>query len=193
LNLWRTIRRRPQSGEEAEADLIAAAQRGDQRAFDSLVRIHRPLVRGFLARRLDSAEAVDDILQETWMAAWTKLPEYTHRARFKAWLFGIAVHKIGDHHRARAKSIAEQITPEIERTMATQSDPYAAVDLKDALNSILSQLPAAQREVIELYYYAGLTLPEIAETLKRNQNTVKYQFYRAHGIVESGLNLVNAL
>ena len=192
MNLWRSIKRRAQSGEEAEAELIAAAQRGDRRAFDSLVGSYRPLLRGLLARRVENAESVDDILQETWMAAWTKLPEYTHRSRFKAWLFGIAVHKVGDHHRSRARSMAEQFTPEIERTMTTQNDPYAAVDMRDALNSVLAQLPEAQREVIELYYYAGLTLPEIAETLKRNQNTVKYQFYRAHDIVASGLDLVNA-
>ncbi|WP_165864394.1 RNA polymerase sigma factor [Capsulimonas corticalis] len=189
--MWRPTGRRPQGGEEE--NLIAAAQRGDRRAFDTLVRNYRPLLRGLLTRRVTSAEAVDDILQETWMAAWTKLPDYTHRARFKAWLFGIAVHKIGDHHRSRMKSMAEQITPEIERTMTTQDDPYAAVDMKEALNSVLCQLPDAQREVIELYYYAGLTLPEIAETLERNQNTVKYQFYRAHGVVAAGLGMANAL
>jgi RNA polymerase sigma factor (sigma-70 family) len=47
----------------------------------------------------------------------------------------------------------------------------------------LRTLPEAQREVVELYYYAELTLPEIATSLNRNLNTVKYQFYRAHQAV----------
>lgn len=45
---------------------------------------------------------------------------------------------------------------------------------------LLAELEETQREVIELYYYAQLTLAEIATVLERNLNTVKYQFYRAH-------------
>ncbi len=48
-------------------------------------------------------------------------------------------------------------------------------------------MPGAQREVLELYYYAELTLPEIAAALGRNLNTVKYQFYRAHALAAEGL------
>lgn len=177
---------RPRPPEEAEDGLITAAQRGDRRAFDALAGRHRTLLRGFLRRRAD-ADAVEDILQETWMAAWSALPNYTRRARFKAWLFQIALHKVQDYHRARGRSPIEPLTEENEARAMAPPDPYAAVDLKDAIQSALARLPDAQREVLELYYYADLTLPEIAQTLARNQNTVKYQFYRAHALVAEGL------
>ena len=48
------------------------------------------------------------------------------------------------------------------------------------MDEALLKLPENQREVLEMYYFAELTLPEIAGLLDRNLNTVKYQFYRAH-------------
>ena len=49
------------------------------------------------------------------------------------------------------------------------------------------RFPEAQREVLDLYYWAELTLPEIARALNRNLNTVKYQFYRGHDLVAQGM------
>ena len=172
----------------AEDGLVTAAQRGDRRAFDALVRGHEKTLLGFLTRRV-SREAADDLLQETWLAAWAALPKFTRRSRFKAWLFSIALHKVQDHFRGRGKLSVEELTPEMEATLAGP-DPYATVELKDAVQSALSGLPNAQREVLEMYYYAELTLPEIAEALGRNQNSVKYQFYRAHAVVAEGLGIL---
>lgn len=63
------------------------------------------------------------------------------------------------------------------------------VIIRESVRAALSKLQDAQREVVELYYYAELTLPEIAEALKRNLNTVKYQFYRAHDQVARELGV----
>jgi len=54
------------------------------------------------------------------------------------------------------------------------------VTLVAAIPGMLAQLTDTQREVLELYYFSQLNLPEIARALNRNLNTVKYQFYRAH-------------
>ena len=171
--------------DRAEDDAVTAAQHGDRRAFDALVQTHEKLLRGFLTRRA-GAEAVEDVLQETWMAAWMALPNFTRQSRFKAWLFSIALHKAQDHHRARGRAPAEALSEEAEAAL-TAPDVYAAIDLKHAVQAALARLPLAQREVLEMYYYADLTLPEIADALQRNQNTVKYQFYRAHALVADGL------
>ena len=67
------------------------------------------------------------------------------------------------------------------------SNPYAKIDQREAIKAAMGTLPQAQKEVVELYYYAGLSLPEIAQSVKRNLNTVKYQFYRAHDQVAQSL------
>jgi len=167
----------PFPGSDPNRDLVSRAKAGDRRAFDQLVKTYGDQLRGFVALRV-GAECADDVLQETWMACWVGLSSFGSRSGFKSWLYGIAANKCTDQHRARAR-VAAQSVEELE-DLADQENAYAKVDLREAVRTVLAQLPDAQREVVELYYYAGLTLPEIAESLKRNLSTVKYQFYRAH-------------
>lgn len=173
--------------ESAEQKFVLAAQKGDRSAFDALARNYTPLLRGFLLRRVPQ-ETTDDILQETLLAAWISLPSYSHRARFKAWLLAIAARKCVDFYRVRGRVSVEVPLEEFENEAGMQKDAYAAVDRKQAIQSVLLLLPIEQREVIDLYYYAELSLPEVAQALERNLNTVKYQFYRAHAVVERELS-----
>ena len=123
-------------------------------------------------------EAVDDVVQEIWTACWVAIPKFAGRSRFKAWLYGIATNKCVDYLRAGGRRNSASLE-DVGDIVDTQR-PYDRVDDRDAVTAALRLLPEAQREVVELYYYADLTMPEIAATLKRNLNTVKYQFYRAH-------------
>lgn len=174
-----------EAGDE-EAVRVRAARRGDRRAFDSLVHAYERPLRGFLVRRV-GFEAADDVLQETWLAAWHAMPNFAARSRFKAWLFGIALHKATDARRAQGRTQAEAWSDMAENQIPAGRDPFADADLKHSVQAVLVQILPVQREVLELYYYADLTLPEIAESLGRNLNTVKYQFYRAHAQAADGL------
>lgn len=175
------------ASQDAEQRLITAAQKGDHAAFSKLRALYDlPLTR-FVTRRagLDSA---DDIVQETWLAAWQGIKKWNGRARFKAWLFAIAENKCIDQHRANARQLRLRNFDDLHGYPPDRIDDYDAVDLRQAVQSVVVNLPSNQREVIELYYYHELTLLEIAELLKRNLNTVKYQFYRAHALVAEGLS-----
>ena len=184
-----------------EAALVARARRGDRNAFDALVRTHHDPLAGFLARRLGgNVEAAADIVQETLLAAWGALPKFDGRSRFKTWLYGIALHKCADHARRekRRGEITQAVGGDVAQTAREEAagghsveDLYIAAQLREAVQALLVQLPPSQREVIEMYYYADLTLPEIAQALKRNLNTVKYQFYRAHAVVARALEMTS--
>lgn len=69
----------------------------------------------------------------------------------------------------------------------TPEELYAAAEARETVRIVVDTLPTAQREVLDLYYWAELTLPEIANVLNRNLNTVKYQFYRGHDLVAQGM------
>lgn len=176
-------------GENAEQRLVRAAQQGDRRAFDALSEIYAPMLRNFLLYRVGQ-DAVDDLLQETLLAGWTGLPGYHRRAKFKSWLFAIAVRKVVDFYRASGRASNLKVVPliEAENHVGLQKDWYAVTDWKQSIEVALQKLSVEQREVIEMYYYAELTLLEISQTLGRNLNTVKYQFYRAHTLIGSSLN-----
>ena len=162
---------------DPDAIPLDKAKRGDRSAFDILRRTHDKQLRGFVIRR-GSAEHAEDIIQDIWIACWQTLPRYAGKARFKTWLYGIAAHKCTDYLRLKVQNDQRNLDQECEEPI--QPDAYAAIELKQVVRDALAQVPEAQREVLELYYYAELNLAEIAQALDRNLNTVKYQFYRAH-------------
>jgi RNA polymerase sigma-70 factor, ECF subfamily len=177
---------------DAEERRLRAARAGDRAAFDMVMRSHEQELRGFLSRKV-STEDVDDLLQDTWLAAWVALPSYDGRGRFKSWLYKLAIHKFQDHLRDKYRSVQQVQVDTIADSWPSPSDAYAAADLRDSTRALLESLSPAQRDVVELYYFAELTLPEIARALDRNLNTVKYQFYRAHAQAAEKLAEQNAL
>jgi RNA polymerase sigma-70 factor (ECF subfamily) len=158
-----------------ESRRVRAAVDGDRSAFDDLIAVYEGELRRYVAKRI-VAESVDDVLQDVWLAAWAALPTFDNRSRFKTWLYGICLHKIRDHYRSIKRSI-----PSVELSDNIPVAPGVVdQDLVAAIPAMLAELTESQREVLELYYFSQLNLPEIARALNRNLNTVKYQFYRAH-------------
>jgi len=166
------------------ARLVSDARGGNREAFDTLIQLHEARLRAFLHIRI-GREAVEDVLQETRIAAYLALPKFHGKSRFKVWLFGIAHHKCADHHRARRAGDVSYEESGLEPPDPT--DRYAATDLKLMVADLLKVLPPVQSEVLELYYFADLTLAEIAMVLGRSLNTVKAQFYRGHAAAAQSL------
>ncbi len=165
-----------------EQKLILAARNGDRIAFDRLMDRHREALLRFLRTRVDRGEA-EDIGQETWLAAFERIKDYRDSGRFRAWIFGICMHKVSDHRRSKARHL---VYPE-DVNYGYLPDDFKQVDLRESLRPVWSQLAASHREVLELYYGADLTLPEIASVIGCNLNMVKYRFYRAHDQVAAHL------
>lgn len=165
---------------ESEGALIAAAREGNREAFDLLIRAQLPTLRRFLGGRVTRGDAVEDIVQETLLGAWTALPGFEPRVRFRTWLLRIAANKTADYLRFVVRRDRFEEPLENDSTIASPESIEATTERRGLIRQALSQLSGPQREVIEMYYYAELTLPEIARLTGRNLNTVKYQFYAAH-------------
>lgn len=167
------------SGKGSEEAVLQAAREGDRKAFDKLVEHYDPELRRFLKRRVPRGE-VEDVLQESWLAAWSSIAWFDGRCKFRTWLYGISIYKVKDHYRARGRRVPEVNEDHIDRTWEMHEGRYDGTELRESIRTLLDCLSEQQREVVELYYYAELTLAEISRVLNRNLNTVKYQFYRAH-------------
>ena len=168
-----TVRRLASSEQKS----VEAAQTGNREAFDALLEKHRPEIRKFVLKRV-SKEQADDLLQDIWLAAWTSIREFDSRSRFRTWLYGIAINKCKTLYRSQQRRQAhlplEDMLPDLHQPGRQPSE------LEAQLPSILEMLSENHRQLLDLYYYGELTLPEISRLLDRNLNTVKYQFYRAH-------------
>ena len=171
---WRFPLFRPNDPDQI---LVEQARNGSQAAFSTLRKQHDPLLKGFVCRKVGSFLS-EDVVQEIWIACWKALQQNVAvKIRFKSWLYGIAVHKCVDSLRSDKTPLTR--VPDIENE-PVQDDPYERILVKQSVQEAMLHLPESQRDILELYYYCDLTLKEIANTLDRNLNTVKFQFYRAH-------------
>lgn len=170
----------------ADAAALRQAKARDREAFEGLMRQYSSALTKFAGRRLPAGD-VEDVLQDTWLAAWERLPTLDEIGRFRPWIFTICYHKIQDSWRRKHSWVAIDGNAKAEFDAAYFPREFARVELQACLASFWKVCPPDQQEVLRMYYGDRLTLNEICQILGRNLNTVKYQFYRAHELAASKL------
>jgi RNA polymerase sigma factor (sigma-70 family) len=149
---------------------VAADDRGDLATSDSYARLD-PVLRGFLRRRVPPDD-VDDVIQAAFVDLWRTRARYDPGRSLEAWALAIARRRAIDHLRARPRP-AVPLAGVAERPGDDGREIAARVADAAELRGALSALPRAQREAIELAYYAGLSQREIATRLRVPIGTVK--------------------
>ena len=91
----------PDSTVLGDRTLAAAAALGDRTAFETIVRRYGPLLYGYVRRMIADHSSVDDVVQETFVAAWRQIDGYRGDATLKTWLFRICDRKVIDSRRLR--------------------------------------------------------------------------------------------
>lgn len=182
------IQARTYGGEEQRLDevprLVDKAKRGDRDAFAELYRLHHARI--FRMARLhlgDLGDGAEDAVAETFLRAWAALPRYRDTgAPFVAWLFGIARHVVLDEVARGRRVMPREELPERARGWT--------VDDRLTLAQALDRLPAAQRQVVELKYLAGMRNEEVASALGKSKGAINAMQWRALGalreILEEG-------
>jgi RNA polymerase sigma-70 factor (ECF subfamily) len=167
-------------------DLVAAAVGGDGRARDRLLAVIHPLVLRYCRARLGRQETVmgsaDDVAQEVCLAVVNALPGYTIRGlSFRAFVYGIAAHKVTDAFRAIGRNRAEPMA-EIPDTVIAHDGPEQRLlsrELVDRLGGLLHQLTPRQREVLVLRIAVGLSAEETAKAVNSTPGAVRVTQHRA--------------
>lgn len=155
---------------EHERELVARAQGGDREAFEELYRTHAPAVARLVRFRMGSED--EDAVAEVFFRAWRGLGGYRDAGvPFSAWLYGIARHVAIDELRKRGRTEPTEELPDRE------VEPMTA-DLM-TLRGAIDQLPAEQRQVIELKYLLGLTNDEVAAAMGCSAGAVNAKQWRA--------------
>lgn len=134
-------------------------------------RSHASLVRSYLRRLVPPAD-IDDLTQVVFLEFWQSRHRYDPARSLEAWLLGIARKRAVDHLRARRLVTVplEAVGEPAGNDGRADSDGLARRDL---VHRALAELPAAQRQAIELAYYGQLTQREISERLCVPLGTVK--------------------
>lgn len=157
----------------ADEALAAAAARGDGAAFESLVRRHERVVRGFLAR-LAGAGRADDLAQETFLTAWTKASAFSGEGRYKGWLMRIAWRTFLMDARGRGRRLPEHKGTGEAPEQADRSDAERDLIVEDAL----ARLKKEDRAAVILCLVLGHSHGEAAKILDMPLGTVKTRVAR---------------
>jgi RNA polymerase sigma-70 factor (ECF subfamily) len=176
---------------EDDRAAVRRARDGDESAYAELLARHRDRVFSFLLRLLGSAPDAEDVAQETFVKAFTRLDSYDPSRPFISWLFGIAHHAALDHLRARRPAalslddLDAPLDPADPRPSAEAS--AAAVLDAELIEKLLSALPPLYREPLLLRHKEEMDLPEIARVLSLPLGTVKVRLFRARDMLKRKL------
>ena len=173
--------------DEDEA-LIAAALAGSPHAWEKLVKRYESRVFNQGLRLMGNSSDAMDLLQEVFLGVYRNLHRFRGDAKFSSWLFRIAHNKAIDLSRrkrllAGTPPNAEGEADPLEGLPADrQQEPEISLmhsELNQRIVERLSQLPLAQRLVVELKVFQSMTFEEIADMQDISENTAKTRFYAA--------------
>ena len=163
-----------------DATLVAGALAGRQECFEALVERHQRTVHGLAYRWLGDHAAADEVVQATFLQAYTHLVDFRGDASFRSWLCGIA-RQPGPHAYAGAAPRAHRVARRRARgglPQPTSSVP-AETSRGDLLARLVGRLPPRQRAVVTLRVVGDLPFREIARLEGISENSAKVSYHHA--------------
>ncbi|GAB6982199.1 sigma-70 family RNA polymerase sigma factor [Prevotella dentasini] len=167
--------------EMTDEELALSYINGDNRAFDLLLLHNQTKLFSYILFVVRDRDVADDIFQETFVKAITKLQQgkYAPSGKFGAWLMRIAHNVIMDWYRAQR---AEKLTDGprendlsniagSELAIGNIENQFVNVQTLNDIKKMMNLLPAPQREVVFMRYYQEMSFKEIAETTGVSINT----------------------
>ena len=172
--------------EQQEQKWISAAQKGDQDAFEALVRLYEKRVFALTGRMCRNPEDAAEAAQEAFLSAWQGLPFFRGDASFSTWLYRLASNACVDllRREGRRQSAAgpslndEEVQLEVPDTAPSPQEQAERSELRQQIEEALSALPEDYRQVLILREMHQRSYDEIAEILALDLGTVKSRINR---------------
>jgi RNA polymerase sigma-70 factor, ECF subfamily len=182
-----------------EMQLVRRAKRGDDQAFEELVRRYDRNVFRIAQHITQNREDAEDVVQEAFLKAYSNLAKFQEQSKFYTWLVRIAVNealmKLRRRKPERTVSLDEEVKTEddsLPREVADWSpnpeQMYNQAELQDILTRTIQGLPSGFRTVFVLRDVEGLSTEETAEALELSIPAVKSRLLRARLQLRERLN-----
>jgi RNA polymerase sigma-70 factor, ECF subfamily len=170
----------PSKPQRSESELIRSIAQGDRRAMHALFAQHRLRVYRFALRLVDDKDAAEDIQSDVFLEVWRRAGKFEGRCRVSTWLLAITRNRALSMLRRRSR---DALNSDVAEAIPDQADdPETTVQKRQQvaiLAHCLSRLSLAHREVIDLVYYHGRSIDEVAAIIGAPQSTVKTRMFYA--------------
>lgn len=164
----------------SDSDLLKSYRNGNEKAFELLVERHKnKIYTTILMIVKDSCEA-EDILQETFIKAIRTIKggKYTEEGKFLPWVSRIAHNMAIDHFRKQKRypvSMIDEETNNVLNDINFSDGTYEEAKIKsenhDKVKKLIERLPEAQKQVLMMRHYTGMSFQEIADATGVSINT----------------------
>ncbi|SDU21373.1 RNA polymerase sigma factor [Desulfobacula phenolica] len=166
---------------DQDAELITAAGKGDQKAFERLVQKHGAALFNFLLRYLGDRTTAEDIVQEVFIRIYTSVHKFKKMTGVKAssWIFKIAYNlSINEiKRRKRYKHFYDALNQNAQNTR--QPDQIKEWETRKDIMAGLKRLPEDQRAALILRVNEGYSYREISDILNLSISSVESLIFRA--------------
>lgn len=168
-----------------EKELISRCQRGDEAAFEQLIRLHEKRVYALCRRMCRNEDDALEAAQDTFLALWRGIGSYRADAAFSTWLYRLASNACLDllrREKKRAGAVSlddEEGAPELPDTAPQPQEAVERADTQNMVREALLSLPGDYRQILLLRETEQLSYAEIAEVTGLELGTVKSRISRA--------------
>jgi len=180
-----------------DAELIKAVLGGDTESFEPLVVKYQPRVFATARKYARRESEVEDIVQEVFLKAFSKLNTFRNESPFEHWLMRLTVRTCYDHLRAhqrnREQMLAEITDEEVQwlEKVTSSADPVADESASAArlvIHKLLEHLSPESRLIIQLLEIEEKSLKEIAELTGWSIPMIKVRAFRARAAMRKVLS-----
>jgi RNA polymerase sigma-70 factor (ECF subfamily) len=174
-----------------EQALIQRAQKGDHDAFAALVDEHQLYVYNLALRVVKDENEALDLAQETFVRAWTALPNFKGQSQLRTWLYRIVTNlcynRLPDLRRS-LNDLGDDVMEDIPETkFNAPADEFESNETRKHLHQAINQLDEQYRLLVTMRYQNELSYEEIATSLNLPLGTVKTGIFRAKAQLRNAL------
>jgi len=165
---------------DEDLSLLDRFTAGDRDAFDELVLKHQKPLYSLLYRMVSDKEDAADILQKTFIKAFTGVRGFERRSSFRTWLYQIAINLAKNLYRDRARAALVPLDDVVIRKDPKVLESLIHKESRDHLHRAVAGLPDKQRLTVMLRVQEQKTFEEIAGIMKCSVGTSKANYH--HGV-----------
>ncbi|ART61787.1 RNA polymerase sigma factor RpoE [Kushneria marisflavi] len=180
---------------ETDHQLVERAQKGDNQAFDLLIRKYQHKVIGLVSRYVHDQAEVHDVAQEAFIKAYRALGRFRNESAFYTWMYRIAINTAKNYLVARGRRPPNSDMDISDAEVLDQSGRLADIDtpesaiardqLEKAVFEAIENLPEDLRTAITLREFDGLSYEDIASIMQCPVGTVRSRIFRAREAVDN--------
>jgi RNA polymerase sigma-70 factor, ECF subfamily len=170
-------------------ELVQRAQSGDSTAFGELFERFQPLVMSVLLRRVGNYGDAQELAQDVFIKALTKIDQLRVPEAFVGWLKSIAVRmSINFVQRKRLASGGEGIVDSVTSDEDSPFEAALATERQDEVHRCLGRLRALDRETLEAFYVQGKSILEMSDEFDAPVGTIKRRLHVARHRLEEAIS-----